>query len=63
MNDSDFVWKLTAEGVSYALLHYFGSKEIEARQDPELKEAVLDAQRALVKLDSLLENKYAKDLA
>lgn len=63
MSDSDFVWKLTNEGVNYALLHYFAQDTLKDRQDPELREAVLEAQQALVKLDKLLQDKYEKDIA
>jgi hypothetical protein len=63
MTDKDFVWKLTEEGIGYSLLNYFGSKEIEARQDPELKKSVLTAQKALIELDSLLQSKYADDVS
>ena len=63
MSDSDFVWKLTSEGISYALLDYFGRGTLEDRQDPELREAVLEAQQSLAKLDKVLQGKYSGDMA
>lgn len=58
LSDEDFVYKLHSEGIGYALIHYFGKSELLGRKDPELKQAVLEAEHALLKLNKVLETKF-----
>ena len=57
--DEEFVYKLKAEGVGYALLNYFGNSDIRAIEDVELRKAAKQAKVALGHLDKILSKKFS----